>query len=162
MNRGLLGIGLWITQYLVTRWPSAGAGKRNNTAKNRRSEKYVICNPLFSKEKRERCKKNDVSLKKGLRVPATNRRTPLTGGAETHRRGARRAGRSGNATDRDETQEEKSEVNEAGRAKEVRAHPVDFVSTLFEIDEYLKRYVGGLVHSMDQRLYIALLGSGRS
>ena len=30
--------------------------------------------------------------------------------------------------------EEKSEVNEAGRAKEVRAHPVTFVSTLFEID----------------------------
>ena len=28
----------------------------------------------------------------------------------------------------------KSEVNEAGRAKEVRAHPVIFVSTLFEID----------------------------
>jgi len=32
---------------------------------------------------------------------------------------------------------------------------VSFVSTLFEIDRYLKRYVGGLVHSMDQRLYIA-------
>jgi len=29
----------------------------------------------------------------------------------------------------------KSEVNEAGRAKEVRAHPVTFVSTLFEIDD---------------------------
>ncbi|WP_298841718.1 hypothetical protein [uncultured Roseobacter sp.] len=146
---------------MVIQTPPAGAGKRNNPAEISASVKYVIRNALFQKEKQERCKKNGVSLKKGLRVPATNRRTPLTGGAEMHQRGARRAGRSGNATDRDETQEEKPEVIEAGRAKEVRAHPVTFVSTLFEIDEYLKRYVGGLVHSMDQRLYIALLGFGR-
>ncbi len=39
---------------------------------------------------------------------------------------------------------------EAGRAEEVRAHSVDFVSSLFEIDGSLKRYVGGLVRSMDQ------------
>ncbi|AEI95725.1 hypothetical protein RLO149_c038200 [Roseobacter litoralis Och 149] len=96
-----------------------------------------------------------------MRVPATNRRIHLTGGAEMHQRGARRAGHTGNGTDRNEAEEEKSEVNEAGRAKEVRAHPVTFVSTLFEIDEYLKRYVGGLVHSMDQPLHIALLGFGR-
>jgi hypothetical protein len=78
-----------------------------------------------------------------------------------HRRGARRAGQAGNRQTRDETLLEKSEVNEAGRARKLGRITVDFVSTLFEIDEYLKRYVGGLVHSMDQRLYIALLGFGR-
>ena len=78
-----------------------------------------------------------------------------------HQRGARRAGQSENATNRNETQEQKSEVNEAGRATKLGRITVDFVSTLFEIDEYLKRYVGGLVHSMDQRLYIALLGFAR-
>jgi hypothetical protein len=44
----------------------------------------------------------------------------------------------------------KSEVTEAGRAKHCRAHTVIFVSTLFEIIRTQKRYVGGLVHSMDQ------------
>ena len=42
------------------------------------------------------------------------------------------------------------EAFEAGRARKKRAHPVDFVSTLFEIEKNMKRYVGGLVHSMDQ------------
>jgi hypothetical protein len=78
-----------------------------------------------------------------------------------HQRGARRAGHTGNGMNRDETQDKKSEVNEAGRARKLGRITVDFVSTLFEIDEYLKRYVGGLVHSMDQRLYIALLAFGR-
>ena len=77
--------------------------------------------------------------KKGLRVSVTNRRTPLTGGANKHQRGAKRATRQRDAR-------LKSEVIEAGRAKEVRAHTVIFVSTLFEIDNKLKRYVGGLVH----------------
>jgi hypothetical protein len=40
---------------------------------------------------------------------------------------------SGNADRQQRDVRIKSEVNEAGRAKEVRAHPVTFVSTLFEI-----------------------------
>jgi hypothetical protein len=95
--------------------------------------------------KSEKCKKSGFSSKKGLRVSATNRRTPFTGGAEMHQRGARRAGHSGNATDRNETQEQNSEVNEAGRAKKLGRITVDFVSTLFEIEKNMKRYVGGLV-----------------
>ena len=47
----------------------------------------------------------------------------------------------------------------AGRADKIRRILFIFVSTLFEIDGILKRYVGGLVHSMDQRLYIALVGN---
>jgi len=43
-------------------------------------------------------------------------------------------------------------------ALEVRALPVDFCLLLFDIDRTLKRYAGGLVHSMDQLLYIEPLG----
>ena len=45
----------------------------------------------------------------------------------------------------------------ARRAEEYTAHLVFVVSTLFEIDGILKRYVGGLVHSMDQPRHIALV-----
>jgi len=59
-------------------------------------------------------------------IPIHRRRDAPTGrktdGTERRREGLLRCGRI------------KSEVNEAGRAKEVRAHPVTFVSTLFEID----------------------------
>ena len=72
-------------------------------------------------------KKNAVSSKKGLRVPATNRRTPLTGGAEMHQRGAKRATRQRDAR-------LKTEIIQAGRAKKLRRISVNFVSTLFEID----------------------------
>ena len=44
-------------------------------------------------------------IKNYLRTSVPIRKYPLTGGAEMHQRGARRAGHSGNATDRDETQE---------------------------------------------------------
>ena len=47
----------------------------------------------------------------------------------------------------------------AGRAEEYTAHLIFVVSTLFEIDGILKRYVGGLVHSMDQPRHIALVGN---
>ena len=63
-----------------------------------------------------------------------------------HQRGARRAGQSGNAKNRNETQTKNSEVNEAGRAKKLGRITVDFVSTLFEIEKNMKRYVGGLVY----------------
>ena len=46
----------------------------------------------------------------------------------------------------------------AGRADKIRRILFIIVSTLFEIDGILKRYVGGLVHSMDQPRHIALLG----
>ena len=68
-----------------------------------------------------------------MRVSALGTRTPFTGGAETHRRGARRAGRIDevlNATRR----KNKSEVIEAGRADKIGRILVSFVSTLFEID----------------------------
>ena len=69
------------------------------------------------------------SRKKLLRHPAPNRKYPLTGGAEAHN--GTPDGRDGNGPKRGGTR--KSEVLQAGRAKEVRAHPVGFVSTLFEI-----------------------------
>ena len=52
----------------------------------------------------------------------------------------------------------KIEVVKAGRAGKKRRILLLVVSTLFEIDRKLKRYVGGLVHSMDQPRHIALLG----
>ncbi|MEE4188265.1 MAG: hypothetical protein V2I76_07430, partial [Roseobacter sp.] len=149
MTRPLLGISLWIPLYLGNLLLSLTYRKPDFCLFYVEVAENDIHNPLFLNGKEERCKKNDVWRKKGLRVPVTNRRTPLTGGAEMHQRGARRAGRSGNATDRNEAEHKKSEVNEAGRARKLGRITVNFVSTLFEIDEYLKRYVGGLVHSMD-------------
>jgi hypothetical protein len=49
----------------------------------------------------------------------------------------------------------------AGRAGKKRRILFIVVSTLFEIDGILKRYVGGLVHSMDQPRHIALVGNAR-
>ena len=50
---------------------------------------------------------------------------------------------------------------QGGARRKLGRISVSFVSTLFEIEKNMKRYVGGLVHSMDQRLYIALLAFGR-
>ena len=74
-----------------------------------------------------------VSWKKGLRVGASNSRTPLTGRAATLRRGARRAGR---AETHQRVTRRKTKIRgiAGGARQEVRAHPVSFVSTLFEID----------------------------
>ena len=79
-------------------------------------------------------KKDDVSVKKRLRVPGTNLRTPFNGNADKQRQTPDGPDGSGNAEGRQRGVRLKSEVNEAGRAEEVRAHPVIFVSTLFEID----------------------------
>lgn len=81
-----------------------------------------------------------------MQPPAPIRKYPLTGGAEAldgapTGRADKKAGNEADNT---------PEAFEAGRAKEKRAHPVNFVSTLFEIEKNMKRYVGGLVHSMDQ------------
>ena len=68
-------------------------------------------------------------------MSAGDRRYALTEAAATQQRGARRAARTetnGSVTRR---RTKKSEVLRAGRAEEVRAHPVSFVSTLFEIDD---------------------------
>jgi hypothetical protein len=78
----------------------------------------------------ENRKKDSFSSRKVLRVCVSRPRQHLTGGAAMHQRGVRRARHIGGPRGG----RIKSEVNEAGRAKEVRAHPVIFVSTLFEID----------------------------
>ena len=54
-----------------------------------------------------------------------------------------------------------SQADKAGRARKLRRISVNFVSTLFEKRIELKRYVGGLVHPMDQPLHIALIGATR-
>jgi len=116
---------------------------------------------LFNKQPPENTRKtrnfikNAFSRKKGLRVLATNLRTPLTGRAETLQRDAERTRRKRRRRQTGRKRRLKFEVFEAGRAKQVRAHTVSFVSTLFETIKFLKRYVGGLVHSMDQPLHIA-------
>ena len=58
------------------------------------------------------------------------RRTPLTGGAEGHTKALTGRQTGLMATRR----RRKIETLQAGRAKQVRAHTVLFVSTLFEID----------------------------
>jgi hypothetical protein len=80
--------------------------------------------------------KNAFSRKKGLRAPATNRRTPFISNADTQRWTRHGPDGSGNADKREAKREENFEVFEAGRAKQVRAHTVSFVSTLFEIDSF--------------------------
>ena len=71
-----------------------------------------------------------ISEKKHLRVSAHRPKHPLTGGAEMHQRGARRATAE---TQGNETQT-KMEIMQAGRAKQVTAHLSLFCLTLFEID----------------------------
>ena len=83
--------------------------------------------------------------KKPLRISGVIRKYPLTGGAEALT-GRQTGGTDGNERASNETQRRTSEVLQAGRADKFRAHPVSFVSTLFDIDDKLKRYVGGLVY----------------
>ena len=73
------------------------------------------------------CRKNP------LRLVSSNRRTPLTGGAEMHWRGAGRDGRSGTTGSFGGGKKKKSEVEGRARRK-FRALLLLFVSTLFEID----------------------------
>jgi len=82
---------------------------------------------LFGKT--ETRKKDAVSQKKGLRPPGPIRKCPLTGGAEAL------TGTPDGTTNIASTAREvkNTEAYEAGRAKKKRAHPVNFVSTLFEI-----------------------------
>ena len=96
----------------------------------------IIC--LFSKKFR-------ILVKKRLRVLLGNRKHPLTGGAEalTGRQTALRSeasrGRVAHIT----------EVDEAGRAKE-DWRILLILSLRYLKIRYLKRYVGGLVHSMNE------------
>ena len=75
-----------------------------------------------------------VPRKNLLRTHGPNRKYPLTGGAEAHN------GTPDGTTERSESNElkrseaRKSEVTDAGCATKKTALPVDFVSTLFEID----------------------------
>jgi hypothetical protein len=102
-------------------------------------------------------KKCHVSPKKPLRGPALIRKYPLTGGAEAHN------GMPDGTTEQRSIGKDgkKTEISEAGRVEEVTAHLGDFVSMLFEIDGYLKRYAGGLVHATDSLVYRALRTSVR-
>ena len=97
------------------------------------------------------------SRKKLLRVPVPNRKYPLTGGAEAHNGtpDGPAAPSQGNEAER------KPEVIEAGRAERLGRTLSLLLSTLFDIDRKLKRYVGGLVQSMDQPTHIGLLALGR-
>ena len=69
-----------------------------------------------------------------MRTPRPSRKYPLTGGAEAHN------GTPDGTTERSESDELERrtatniEINDAGCAKKKTALPVDFVSTLFEID----------------------------
>jgi hypothetical protein len=74
-------------------------------------------------------KKDAISGKKGLRVRGPIRKYPFTGGAEMQRRGARRA----EAMSQSNETQKKIRGNRGGARHKVRAHPVKFVSTLFEI-----------------------------
>ena len=82
--RRLLGIGLGITQYIAVRVRRRGAAGSDFLLTKRGYEKMRLSNYMFLNDFHSFSKKDDVSAKKHLRVSATNRRTPLTGGAEAH------------------------------------------------------------------------------
>lgn len=128
-----LGISLWGTLNVVfegSRRPEVSVGKTRKT-----SGCSIFLQPkhLNLITKLERSKKDDGSQKKHLRTPRTNRRTPLTGGAEAHNGTPDGTTERPTRGSRQREARLKSEVNRAGRAKKNTALPVCFVSTLFEI-----------------------------
>ncbi|MGX9352642.1 hypothetical protein ACS3QZ_15680 [Shimia sp. W99] len=90
--------------------------------------KSTLGKVLIFRGKTGNFEKNDIFEKKGLRVPRTNRRTPLTGGAEAHNGtpdgAADLIGREGS----ERSEAEIIEAADAGCAKKKMALPVDFVS----------------------------------
>ena len=132
-SRVLLGISLWRSQHLGFRGLRLTYRQSNIAALQRPLPKFCASKSLFSGENRVRHKKFAIHEKRGCgywRVtveppsPAAQR---CTAGRQTGRTeaGTRRFGVRGG--------KKKIRGNGAGRAK-VRAHPVSFVSTLFEID----------------------------
>jgi hypothetical protein len=100
----VLGVALRITQNLVFKGERFEcAALANRMANLQKAEKWQA-KYLKIWEKQEISKKTHLSGKKGLRVAGPIRKYPFTGGAEMLQRGARRAGHTGNGTDRNETQ----------------------------------------------------------
>ena len=91
-------------------------------------------NYCFYRGKRFRHKKCIFSEKRGCGSRAITLEPPLPDEQRRSKGTPDGPDGSGNADRQQRDVRIKSEVNEAGRAKEVRAHPVTFVSTLFEID----------------------------
>ena len=93
---------------------------------------FLVSKPLKTYKKQENSQKTHFPEKRGCEYQPLTVEPPSS--ATQTRSAGRQTDRSGDAERRE--CEKISEVIEAGRAKLVRAHPVTFVSTLFEIDSF--------------------------
>ena len=93
---------------------------------------FLANKPLKTWKKSENSQKTYFLKKRGCGSQPLTVEPPSS--ATQTRSAGRQTDRSGDAERREA--EKISEVFEAGRAKLVRAHPVTFVSTLFEIDSF--------------------------